>query len=611
MRRNFPFGEIAGEATRRLVLATRARYPRKIMRSRDYFHLTPSVLAVVTLLGIGSLQGSAFAEPPLNPAYWSPGEGGVSVALESGEAVLTVTDHFVPGRALDLAVVRMYRSGTLGYGPLGAAGWHSPLFAHLQAYRTTGEAIFHDGTGRAWRFLPHDRRDMPCPAGYDGTDFDPYCVESGLHLRLRVLGGARGWQLFDRNNNTITFDTNGHITEVSDRHRQNAQVGTQGSTLRYYHDGYDNLARIEDDLGRATTFEYYRDSRPETEGGDGIRYGLLKRIKDFAGRTIEYEFDEQRRLVRVKLPEVTNPVGDYAAYSNTGVNRPTITYRYDPAVNVTADPANTTAILHGPFAPLRLEGYTLPGSSVLRVRFEYDAMTGRVKTVAFPTPDGQNATGSGIVWGIGYPNEPANAAPATKATVTAPWGQVTEYVLSAGRIADVKGLQVPALAPGDPSPASADAIPKKTVTTHFAYETDGRIKSVTHPDGGATSYAYETGDNMQRANVASVTRTSPGGPTTTAFSYNRDHVAEKQVDPEGRTITFPVAYNAEPRAALQPVTTGYVAEGVLTTTRYDRFGRVLTTDTAGAAPEHTEVVYGKAITVSTRPAFPRRSPPAA
>ncbi len=37
------------------------------------------------------------------------------------------------------------------------------------------------------------------------------------------------------------------------------------------------------------------------------KFGLLKKLEDFAGRTVEYEFDDERRLKKIKLPEVKIP----------------------------------------------------------------------------------------------------------------------------------------------------------------------------------------------------------------------------------------------------------------------------------------------------------------
>ena len=73
--------------------------------------------------------------------------------------------------------------------------------------------------------------------------------------------------------------------------------------------------RIKDELGRRFKLEYYDDPRPESQGGDGDRYGLLRSFTDFAGRSVVYEYDTDRRLVRVGLPEVLNSSEGYSNLS--------------------------------------------------------------------------------------------------------------------------------------------------------------------------------------------------------------------------------------------------------------------------------------------------------
>jgi len=550
------------------------------------------VIAFAQLIAPNAASAASPTEPALGAAYWSPGEAGVSVSLVSGEAVLTATDFAWRGRMLTLALERVYRSGSLGYGPLGAAGWHSPLFAHLRENRVTGELQYYDGRGRVFRFLPLGKEAPP-----DGWEADPnsgYAVPKGLYARIVKEGGGRGWMLLGRNHDFARFDAKGRLIEISDRLRQYKEPSEQGSTIRLFYDFFDQVKHIEDDLGRKYDLAYFEDPRPESKGGDGPRYGLLKKVTDFAGRTIEYEFDDQRRLVKVKLPEVTTTAPDYAQYAFSGANRPTIEYRYDPQANVTSSNTDTTAILHGDFAKLRLEGFVDPGGTVLRARFEYDGATGRVKAVAFPDPDGNNAPGSGVAWSLSYPAEPATAAPATKVVIRSPWGQDTEYTLADGRISEVKQSNVEALAAGDATPPLGGGIPTKTIRTSYGYEDDGRLQRLTRADGSVIEVAYAGGDRLGRANVTSVTEkpgTAPAGPVSyadavTTFTYSEDNLVARTTDPDGRGISGALA-----RAGGGLATAGYHAEGVLSELTFDRFGRVTRSATAGEAPIVTTASY--------------------
>jgi hypothetical protein len=126
---------------------------------------------------------------------WSPGEAGVSASLVAGEALVSATDYTTMGRSLPLTLDRTYRSGTLGYSPLGSAGWHSSLFAHLRLLPTIHGVEYHDGSGAIWRFLD-PRAYSQIPSGWQ-RDESFYMVPEGLPLRLRWMGSLRRWQLVD------------------------------------------------------------------------------------------------------------------------------------------------------------------------------------------------------------------------------------------------------------------------------------------------------------------------------------------------------------------------------------------------------------------------------
>ncbi|HET9766199.1 MAG TPA: DUF6531 domain-containing protein, partial [Thermoanaerobaculia bacterium] len=291
------------------------------------------------------LQAS-LAEPPQSPAMWDAGEAGVAVALTGGELLLGGTDRTVPGRALAFSLDRTYRSGMLGYGPLGSAGWSGSLFAHLRELPVTGEIEYHDGSGHVWRFYPNTLEEAP--EGYEEDHAGSYSAPEGLFLRLQKLSGGAGWRLLGRQHDVARFDALGRLVELSDRHHHGgtssgngAQVpggssgdDTQGSRIQLRYDPFGQLVEVVDDLGRRYKVEYHDDPRPEDETdeqgdrGDGPRYGLLEKVTDFIGREVKYEYDEDRRLTKVKLPEVENEVDDYRDFSYQGDQRPTLEYRY-------------------------------------------------------------------------------------------------------------------------------------------------------------------------------------------------------------------------------------------------------------------------------------------
>jgi hypothetical protein len=207
----------------------------------------PIPAAVVELAGwaddVPSPIQASLAEPPLGAAGWSPGEGGVAASLVSGESLYSSVDHAVAGRALGFTFERSYRSGLLGYNPLGAAGWTANLYAHLRHNPITGEVSYHDGGGNVWRFFPvgsgsgadGSARALPDatadgdfwavagryedPEAFHQRSSEPYMPPKGLYLRLRTAFEGGGWVLLGPHNDAMTFDAEGRLIQIADRLR--------------------------------------------------------------------------------------------------------------------------------------------------------------------------------------------------------------------------------------------------------------------------------------------------------------------------------------------------------------------------------------------------------
>jgi RHS repeat-associated protein len=520
----------------------------------------------------------ALAEPAGSPAFWNAGEAGVAAALTGGELLLQATDHAVAGRSLPFVFSRSYRSGTLGYGPLGAAGWSSPLFARIREL-PSGEAEYHDGTGRVWRFPP---KAASAEERLEGYEEDPtsvsYDVPEGLYVSLVKRPGGIGWILQHPDNATVSFDGAGRLVEIADRLYRAGTRGDVGNRLRFGYDAFGHLVSIIDDLGRRYRLEYHDDPRPVSEGGDGPRYGLLRQVIDFADREVEYRWDEERRLTEVRLPEVANPTSAYGSFSYTGASRPTLTYAYDPAENVTASETATGALLHGDFAALRLASFELPdflggAATEPRASFAYDSSDGRLASVTFP---GETAPATWTLESVG------GAAPATSVTVTAPWGHAVEHDLEDGRVKVLReSLEVYEAGTGG-GPRSLETV--------FDYTDDGRLTSTTRPDGSAESLCYADGEGgpgcpqegsgestrLRRPNVLArvVRATTPEaqgsadhGDVVTTVEYDDENLPNRIVDGKGRGIELPVP-GVETADALR-----YEAEGISGSFTFDAFGR--------------------------------------
>ncbi|MEM8930713.1 MAG: RHS repeat-associated core domain-containing protein [Acidobacteriota bacterium] len=526
----------------------------------------------------------SLAEPGLNAATWSPGEASVSVSLTAGEAIVRASDHNVSGRSMPFSFDRTYRSHMLGYGPLGSAGWGANLFAQLREIRTTGEVELYDGAGHVWRFYPNGG---PLPDGWEEDPAGSYAAPKGVYLRLQKLAGDRGWRLIDRHHNTLEFDIEGRLARISDRHRRGGDAEEQGSTLHLFYDPFGQLERVHDDLGRDYFFTYLDDPTPTLDGGDGERYGLLETITDFVDREIEYTFSTERTLDEVELPEVKNPVSFYAEFSYEGSRRPTVRYEYDPQRGVSSEESNDTAVSHGDFAELRLENVFVPefvtqAASTPRLRFEYETTSGRVKTVAFPTPQNTNSTASSVAWTITTPAFVDDMRPVEAATVRAPWGHDIEYTLVDGRSESVLQELLVTMPDGNAT--------FQTVGPEFEYLDDGRVSQITQPDGGQTELCYpdscDAGGSVDRLTLANVVKattssTEPGSQGTadytsivTTSSYQEDNLVTSMTDGLNRAIDVPVPISGGEDDALR-----FVAEGVRASLDYDAFGR--STDVTG------------------------------
>ena len=554
---------------------------------------------------------ASLAEPVLNPAIWSPGEAGVSVSLVGGDAMLGAVDQSVPGRSIPFLLERSYRSGVLSRAPLGVAGWSSRLFAHLRAISTTGEVEYHDGRGNVWRFYPLTADSGPSIAGAgayyavaEGYDVDrpgrQFVAPKGLYLDLEEVPGG-GWRLIGRHNDSAIFDRDGRLIELRDRHRKGkADPDEQGSTMFLEYDIFGQLKAVEDDLGRRYRLHYQ-------ENVDQADYGLLTLVRDFAGREIEYSYDVRRRLEIVGLPEVSIGAGDFVGegFPFAGdERRPVLTYRYHDGGQGAINPDSTVAPLHECYADLRLKGYELPpfgstdgGGESLRVRLEYDATTGRVADVGFPSGDDGDGYTS---WNIDGESWERDAGPAGAVRVTSPWDHAVKFTLENGRIDTIEELiEVTAI------DGTATAT---TATTRFGYEDDGRAAETERPDGSTRTVEYKS-DSGQRRSAANIDRivaegesgnSTHGSSTIGPLNYNDDNLVESLIDPLGRAIDRAVPEVPENSEEFRfsvfhpgDVTDTAVSFGY----QFDVFGRTLALE-GGASPSKAGGAGGPRVSLS-------------
>jgi RHS repeat-associated protein len=568
----------------------------------------PTAVAAVAAFAdeVPSPYQISLTEPAENAATWSPGEAGISVSLTSGEALLEATDFAFHGRSLAVSIDRTYRSGVLGFGPLGSAGWSANLFAHLREIQTTGEVEYHDGQGQVWRFLP--KTETGPPAGYEDDPSGSYYPPVGVYLRLQRLGAGEGWRLIGKSFDSAFFDSKGRLTEQSDRHRHASRdADAKGSTLRFRYDAFGQLVAIQDDLGRRYSLDYYDEPRAGAGEENAKNFGLLKSISDFSPgkpemgeakclvrpierRTISYQYDDERRLVGALLPTVSNQDEGDPSLTYTH-SKPTVRYLYD-------EPSLApSALLHAPFEKLRLGGYKRPGREVARAKLAYEPTTGAAKEIRFPK-QAETPTGSfSEPWIVGlvHPTAPGSE---WSAKITSPWQHEVNYSLEAGRIKMITEV-VEALPNDADTPSENGEVSAISLTTEFGYlvpsgatKSDGRLKWVRRPDGSKTINCYnaasptesclddssESTDRLAKTNVSRVTETFDGSSiqgtsayqaTAKTFFYPVDNLLGEMTDPIGRNVSFAV-----PEIGISQKLAGFAAENVWGRHSFDLFGRL-------------------------------------
>lgn len=547
---------------------------------------------------------ASLAEPAQNASMWNLGEAGAAVSLVGGDLLVSEVDHLADGRGIPFTFNRVYRSQSLGYGPLGSAGWNGNLFSRLRENTITGEVEYHDGSGNVWRFYPPDSEPGD---DYEKDPAGSYKVAKGVYLRLQKLTTG-GWRLIGRQHDTAEFDATGRLQRISDRHRRSKGAEEQGNTLELSYDAFGQLSSLVDDLGRQYRFEYFDDPRSDLDGGDGKKFGLLKKIEDFVERSVEYEYDDDRLLTKVKLPEVKNPVDVYSFdYSFEGEQRPTLQYRYGKMPMVDDSKETTKAVLHGDFAKLRLSEVLIPEfgaglGETARAVFSYVKDTGRIEEISLPTPENTNGPGAAVVWRLETPGFNQEAGPAKDLELVAPWGHRVTYKIDKGRTKEVEQLLAVV------QPDNGTSI-EENVKTAFTYTEDGRVATVEFPDGGKRTHCYpdakdEAGsacaagsgepDRLTLANVVNIVHAagSPEGQGSADYSsldvsaeYHEDNMVSAVTDGLSRSIQLPVPQaNTESRSTFQ-------TEGISSTFEHDAFGRVKQAQRGNTIPYDVTVQF--------------------
>jgi YD repeat-containing protein len=196
----------------------------------------------------------------------------VKLAYSSGELLSEVTDLAIPGRGLDFAWIRTYRSRTETTTAQGA-GWDFSYNVSVTS-QPDGTVVLRPGNGRADTFYPDGTngwtrdeyflviRDLDQDGAPDVVVF-PDTGKWLLHPPGTAFAGKLA-QIVDRNNNTIRCE---------------------------YDTDTGRLLRVVDTLDRTNTVAY-------------TSKGLIESVTDFSGRTVRYQYDSAADLIACVSPAV-------------------------------------------------------------------------------------------------------------------------------------------------------------------------------------------------------------------------------------------------------------------------------------------------------------------
>jgi RHS repeat-associated protein len=297
-----------------------------------------------------------------------------------------------------------------------------------------------------------------------------------------------------------------------------------GNVIHYGYDGDGNLSSIVDPVGRQTKLKYYLEPTPHA--------GLLREIEDWhdAKRLINFEYDVNRNLIKVKLPDVVNTSG----------SRPEKNYEYySSSVSTYSDKVELRPNLEKLFDP----------NGIKRVTFEYSpAPLDRDKVVKQTWGTGESAT-------VAY--DPTN--PVT--TVTDVLGQprkytftrnTTDIVTGRGHVEELVEIGVPVWSgasfgqlPGSVTAGEPSAPGRDRVWT-FSYE-KGMQTGINLQGVSKTTIGYNPAPN-DAGSLISNTTTAPATPTAPS--------AASPWMPADTAITRTFEYQADAPSFLQAITAG-------------------------------------------------------
>lgn len=287
-----------------------------------------------------------------------------------------------------------------------------------------------------------------------GTVFVGDADVAGVLTRLGVdaAGNATGWTYKNEQDEVETYDAQGRLTSIANRHGQVQTLtysdGTSGA----------NGGFVLDATGTATTAI--------------LPAGLLIRVSDPAGRTLTYGYDATNRVVKMLDPAGGVYLYTYDPNNNlASVTYPdgkTRQYLYGETANVSSTPNAGVSYTHA------LTGI-LDENGTRFASWTYDA-AGRA------TSSEHGAMGSGIDHvGLSYTAPDANGNSTT--SVTDVMGVTRSYTFGT-YLGVVKNTGI-------------TGQPCNGCSSNFSYDPNGNVASRTDFNGNVTCYAYDLARNLE------------------------------------------------------------------------------------------------------------------
>jgi RHS repeat-associated protein len=401
-----------------------------------------------------------------------------------GGALAADIDAAAPVPGLPLSLSRIYLQPISRRFQLGefGRGWETPYDITLQA-DASGQFLVQGPTGTRY-FLPDGGTSLQAhglfgdPGILVGAQTDPFGHLTGpatLHetdgTEYRFEADGKLHEIRDSNGNTITLnysDTTLHITDS----RLTSLVHSDGDSFQLEYNAQGRVSKLTDQAKRVTTYTY-----------DAAGEHLLQVSSPFG--TVSYTYEAGTGAAQEHaLQSITHPDGSHTFYTYDTQGRlvrtaqessPGVTFSYGQGGTVTltdATSASVTVLFNAFGQP------SLVRDSLGRlVPHDYDS--------------NQNPLQDRLPGNLAVNYQFNNQALPTSLTDAAGHGIAQTFAAS----------QVLTLADGSQLPTTqrqTDLTDQLGAVTHFAYDPQGNLLTVTYADGSTEQYAHDAAGNVKQ-----------------------------------------------------------------------------------------------------------------